>query len=301
MWRSLWALINQTIDEFNRTRTDLLAAALAFHTLLSMAPLIIIAVAMAGVVLGHGPALDEVGLVLKDTLGQNGSNTVKQWVEQASAGGAVASIVGVVLTLWTASHLGSVLRDTLNQLWGIDVYMAEGFKSSIQHYLRRRLFALLVVAASGPLLLIVFASRTLLTAFHSALFRASPWQGLAIQALQIAFSLWIVACVSAVVFRYVPDTRVGWKNVLVGGALTSALFNLGNLVVGLYLGRASVTAAYGAAGSAVVVLLWLNFSAQMFLLGAQFTLVYGRRFGWGLSAAEARERATAETAAPRKG
>lgn len=297
--RLWWRLVLQTFEEFSKARADLLAAALAFHTLLSMAPLIIIAVALAGLILGRGEALAEVTRLLSSTLGSSGATTVSEWVQQASEGGEVASFVGLAIMAWAASRLGSELREALNQLWGIDVFMAEGFRSSIKDYLQRRLFAFIVVLAAAPLLLVVFASRTLLSAFHDALFASSPWRGVAIQAIQLAFSFSIVALTSATVFRYVPDTRIGWKNVLVGGVLTSVLFNIGNVLVGLYLARASVTAAYGAAGSAVVVLLWLYFSAQLFLIGAKFTHVYTRRFGWNLSANEAREVTRAKLEAER--
>jgi membrane protein len=128
-----------------------------------------------------------------------------------------------------------------------------------------------------------------LTHFHSALFSAAGWQGVVVQVLQILASVSIVAGITTVIFRYVPDTRVGWKNALIGGVLTSVVFNAGNVGVGLYLARAAVTAAYGAAGSVVVVLLWLYFSAHMLLVGAEFTQVYSQRYGRGLSPAEDRE------------
>ena len=284
-----WQLLNDTWDEFSKVRGDLLAAALAFHTLLSMAPLIIVAVAIAGIVLGQGAAHAEVTRVLIDTLGAKSAATVNEWVTQASDGGKWASAVGIALMLIAASRLGEQLRSALNQIWQIDVLLAEGFRSTVKDYLQRRIFGFALVAAAGPLLLVVFTSRTLLTGFHGALFGWSPWQGVIIQVLQLLLSLVIVACVSAVVFRYVPDTRVGWRNVLVGGTLTSVLFNIGNALVSLYLARASVTAAYGAAGSLVVVLLWLYFSAQFFLLGASFTRVYAKYFGHGLCPEETEE------------
>lgn len=274
-----WHLANETWDEFSKTRGELLAAALAFHTLLSMAPLIIVAVAIAGLILGQRAAHAEITRVLQDALGAKNAATVNEWVLQASESGEVASAVGIVLTLFTASRFGEHLKNALNQIWLIDVPLAEGFKASVKDYLRRRIFAFGMVAAAGPLLLVVFTSRTLLTGFHTVLFGDAPLQGIVVQALQIMVSLIVVAGVSAAVFRYVPDTRVGWKNVLVGASLTSVLFNIGNALVGLYLGRASVAAAYGAAGSLVVVLLWLYFSAQMFLLGAEFTRVYTQHFG----------------------
>jgi membrane protein len=289
-----WQLINQSLEEFSRGRADLLAAALAFHALLSMAPLIILAVAIAGLVLGEAAAHAEVTRLLQDTLGKPSAQTVNQWVREASESGEVASAVGILLTLFTASRLGETLRSSLNQIDHIDVFMAAGFRSTVEDYVRRRIFAFGVVAASGPLLLLVVLSRMLLIGFHNRLFGSSPWQGVMVQGIQLLLSLSTVAFTTALVLRYVPDTRVGWRNAWVGGALTSVLFNIGNALVGWYLARASVAAAYGAAGSLVVVLLWLYFSAQMFLLGAAFTRVYSQRYGSALTAAEEREVEQAE-------
>lgn len=291
---TVWQLINQSLEEFSKGRADLLAAALAFHALLSMAPLIIVAVAIAGLVLGEVEAKAEVARLLADTLGSRSAETVNQWVTEASESGEVASAVGVALTLFAASRLGETLRSSLNQIDQVDVFMAAGFRSTIEDYLRRRIFAFGVVAASGPLLLVVVLSRTLLTGFHTRLFAASPWQGVMVQGAQLFLSFSTVVLTSTLVFRYVPDTRVGWRNAWVGGLLTSFLFNVGNVLVGWYLARASVTAAYGAAGSLVVVLLWLYFSAQIFLLGAAFTRVYSLRYGSALTETERRDVEIAE-------
>jgi membrane protein len=286
---TIWRLVNQTLEEFSKSRADLLAAALAFHALLSMAPLIILAVAIAGLVLGEASAHAEMTRLLESTLGAKSAETVNTWVSEASESGAVASVVSIVLTLLTASRFGETLRNALNQVGQIDVFMAAGFRSTIADYLKRRVFAFLVVAASGPLLLLMVLSRTLLTGFHTRLFAATPWQGFMVQVAQVVVSLLSVAFTTTLVFRYVPDTRVSWRNAWVGGAFTSILFNVGNALVSWYLARASVTAAYGAAGSLVVVLLWLYFSAQIFLLGAGFTRAYAQRYGSALSESEKRE------------
>ena len=275
--RLVWELISKSIDGFSQHRDDLLAAALAFHALLSIAPLIIVAVAVAGIILGQGTARREVLRLLHDALGSAGAATVNGWVQQASEGGAVASVVGIVLTLYGASRFGTQLQSALNHCWGFDVDLAPSFKSSVRDYLQRKLFSLLVTLAAGPLLLVVFVSRTVLSAFPEKLFAAAPGQGVLMQLLQLGSSWAIVALICAVVFRYVPDGRVAWRHAAVGGAVTSICFNFGNSLVGLYLGRASVAAAYGAAGSLVVVLLWLHFSAQVFLMGAEFTRVYAER------------------------
>jgi membrane protein len=275
--RLLWALVSKSIDGFSQHRDDLLAAALAFHALLSISPLIIVAVAVAGIILGQGAAQREVLHLLNDALGPSGASTVHGWVQQASEGGAVASVVGILLTLFGATRFGAQLQSALNHCWNIDVYPAPSFKSGVRDYAQRQLFSLTIALATGPLLLLVFASRTVLSAFHERLFAAAPGHGVIVQLIQLGSSLVLMALVCTVVFRYVPDVRVAWRHVAVGGAVTSLCFNFGNSLVGLYLGRASVTAAYGAAGSLVVVLLWLYFSAQVFLMGAEFTRVYSER------------------------
>lgn len=269
--RATWAIVSETLDGFSKDRGDLVAAALAYYTLLSIAPLIIIAVAIAGMVLGEGAARLEVARMLTETMGPSAASAVQGWVDQAAAGGGVASVVGLGLVLVAASRLGAQLRNALNQIWNVEVISPRGFRLVVADYVKKRAYAFIVVLASGPLLLMVFVSRALLTGFHHLLFAHSPGAGVVVQALQLALSLSIVALISAGIFRFVPDLRVSWKSAGWGGLLTSLLFNAGNVLVGLYLGRAGVDAAYGAAGSAVVLLLWLQFSAYMFLLGAEFT------------------------------
>jgi membrane protein len=299
-FRVMWELVNRTIERFSRDRGDLLAAALAFYALLSIAPLIIVAIGVASIVLGRGAAEDEVARLLSETLGPRSAGTVNGWVQQASESGEVASIVGIVLTLLAASRFANQLRSALNLIWKIDVYMAESFKASVRDYVQRRVFAFAVTLAAGPLLLVVVASRTVLSALPTSAFGQSAWDSAAAQATQLVFALAAVALISAVVFRHVPDTRIAWKNALVGGAVTSVLFNLGNALVGLYLSKTAAAAAYGAAGSLVVVLLWLHFSAQMFLFGAEFTRVYAERYGSALSAEEQRELVDAQASAVRE-
>lgn len=300
-----YQFIDETLGEYSKDRGDLVAAALAFYTMLSIAPLIIIAVAIAGLVLGRQAARQEVVALMTSTMGAKAAETVNGWVQEASASGGVASVVGFVLLLYTASRLLAQLRVALNQVWNVDVYQAEGFKASATDFLKRRLFAFLLVLASGPILLVVVASHALLSGLSGALFSSSPVEGTIVQVGQFVFSVVLVAIVSGVVFKVVPDTRIGWKAVLRGAVLTSVLFNVGSWLVGLYLGHATVTQTYGAAASAVVVLLWLYFSAQIFLAGAEFTQVYAKHFGRGLTPKEqqqhSRARAAGERAAKRRG
>jgi membrane protein len=281
--------MSETAEGFSRDRADLAAAALAFFTMLSLAPLILIAVGVAGIFLGEAAARTEVQHLLARTMGGIAAGTVDRWVSQAGAGGPFASAVGLGLMVWTASRLARQLRESLNLVWNVDVAAAAGFKAAVQAYVSRRLFAFGVVLASGPLLLLVVISRTALTALEEVLFPRSIFEAGLAEALQICFSVTLVAAVCTLIFRFVPDTRVGWTPCARGGLLTSAAFNAGNYLVGLYLGTAGTSQVYGLAGSLVVVLLWLYYSAQIFLLGAEFTQAYTRHYGRSLNRKERHE------------
>jgi membrane protein len=298
--KQAWRLISDVLDEYSKDRGELLAGALAFYALLSITPLLILSVALAGFVLGQGAARAEIDRLTREMMGPTAADAVLGWVDEAQRSGALASLVGVLLLLLTASRLVNHLRGALNQIWNVDVSLAEGFRATVADYIRRRLFSFAVVLAAGPVLLLVFTSRALLTGLHEALFSSTPLSGAIVQTVQVLFSIGLVWVISAVVYKLVPDTTIAWRSAWMGALLTSLLFNLGNVVVGLYLGRASVAAAYGAAGSAVVLLLWVYFSAQMFLIGAEFTQTYAARFGPGLNPNEQRELSRAQSAGRKK-
>jgi membrane protein len=274
-----WQLLGETASEFSRDRGTLMAAALAFYALLSLAPLAIVAVAVAGVLLGSDSARHEVSVLLAQSMGWRAARIVDGWVSQAVESERLGSIVGIVLVAYTASQLFAQLRDAFNQIWNVEPEQPPGLFASVRHYVRHRLLAFALVFTAGPLLLVVFGSRALLTAFYGAMFATSPVAGWVVQGAHVIVSLAVVMGISALLFKVVPSVRIGWRSVWAGALLTSVVFNIGNLLVGFYLGRASMTDAYGAAGSAVVVLLWLYFSAQMFVFGAEFTQVHHRRFG----------------------
>lgn len=275
-------IVGDTVDGFATQRGDLLAAALAFYALLAIAPIVLIAVAAAGLIFGSGPARAEVSRIMHDTMGNTAAKTVDGWVDQASHTSGVASGIGVLLTLMTASRLVTHLRSAINQMWNVDVKRAEGFKASVRNYLRRRLFGFALVLASGPLLLVVMASRALLSGLHSKVFTSFPLSGALAQIAQLLFSIALVWGLTAIVFRILPDLRIRGGTISIGALLTSLAFNAGTVLIGWYLGRAAVSVTYGAAGSAVAVLIWMYLSAQIFLYGAELTQILSVRFPKGV-------------------
>jgi membrane protein len=277
--RLCYRLLDETLDEYTKDRAELAAGGLAFFTLLSIAPLVLIATAIAGTILGSGSAREAALSFVNQVMGEVAAKTVRGWVEQAAASSGLASVIGFLLVLFAASRLMAQLRIALNQVWNVERKIADNIKHSLRDYLARRFFAFLLVLASGPLLLAVFMSRALLNGFHQSVLSHLPFGSALAELSQIAFSLVIVAAISALAFKFVPDAKISAWPVGVGAGVTSVLFNVGNGLVGLYLGRASVAHAYGVAASLIVVLLWLYFSAQVFLFGAEFTQVYARHRG----------------------
>lgn len=277
-------------EDFSSDRAELAAAALTFYALLSLAPLIVIAVALAGVFINNGAAQESVSQVITETMGDGATETVLGWAAQARENSGVASVVGTLLTLVAASRFTESLRESLNQVWNIEVSRADGFFGTIRLFLQRRLFALALVLASGPLVILVFISRTSLSWIEQQL-GVGEFAGAVISFAYSVLSIVSIAGLCSLAYRFIPDDRAPWWACLQGATLTALLFSGGNYLVSIYLQRAGESATYGVAGSLVVVLLWLYYSAQMFLFGAEFAQVTQR----GL---EARETTRGNLSAP---
>jgi membrane protein len=266
-------LVSTAFENFSNDRGQNAAAALAFFSLLSLAPLILIAVAVAGLLMGEAAAREEMQRLVVQHMGSVAAKTVDGWVSDAVESGGTASVVALGLMLWTATQGTSQLRESLNQVWNVGPPKSGGgFKATVLQYLKRQGLAVGLVLTSGLLLLAAFASRIVLSVIPDVLFAGSPVGTWVAGIFQFLLSLAIVAVASAFVFRFVPDAKVDWNSAFKGGVLTSVLFNIGNLLVGLYLGHVGGSNTYGVAGS-VVVLLWLYYSGQMMLFGAEVTQI----------------------------
>lgn len=276
------ALIREAIDGYITDHGDLLAAALAFYTLFAMAPLALIATVITGFILGRETARAEISTLVSENIGAQGATAVDGLVDAFAASvqrsGVLASLIAGGLTVFAASKLFQQLRRALNQIWNVKEVMIEWTQmSSVWTYVRQRALAFLLVIASAPILLIVFASRALLSGVSDLLFRKAPWAATVVSLAQFAFSVLLVWGVTALLFRYVSDKKLEWSCIRTGAFVTSLISNVGNIGVGLYLGRATPSSTYGAAGSLIVVLLWLKFSTSIFLFGAELTQVYAKR------------------------
>ncbi|WP_373546756.1 YihY/virulence factor BrkB family protein [Chamaesiphon sp.] len=278
-WRSIWRLLKETVNEWQQDKVDRMAAALAYYTLFSIAPLLVIAVAVAGAVFGQEAARGEVVTQIQGLLGKAGAEVVQTALantQNPQAGnGIVPTVISALVLMFGASGVFVQLQDSLNAVWNVEVSSKAGVKAVV----RKRIFSFAMVITIGFILmvsLVVSAGLAAFSAFTNQLFPvlASLWR-----LLNLGISLGTFTFLFALIYKYIPDIKIAWRDVLVGAVFTSVLFSIGKELLGLYLGNGAFGSTYGAAGSLVTVLAWIYYSVQIMLFGAEFTQVYTRKYG----------------------
>jgi len=270
-------LFKQTWKEFGDDKAQRLGAALAYYTVFSIAPLLLIAVAIAGLAFGHQAAQGAIEQQLAGTLGQSTARAVNQMILAASKpkSGALATIIGVVTLLFGAAGVFGQLQDALDTIWNVEKPKTTGFMGLVKD----RFLSMAMVFGIGFLLLVTLVIDTVISAMGKTFGPHIPGGEAVLQIVQLVISFGLVTALFALTFRYLPHIRVAWKDVWPGAAFTSILFVLGKFGLGLYIGKAAVGSAYGAAGSLVIILIWVYWSAQILFFGAEFTQVYARSHG----------------------
>ncbi len=276
---SAWSLLKTTLNEWTEDNATQLAAALAYYTIFSIAPLLVIVVAVAGAVLGGPEAAHEriVGEIEAYLNNPDAALFLGNMIQQSSKPSAsiYASVLSVVVLLYGASGVFGELRSALNKIWDVDPKPMTGIWSRILSHL----IPLLMVLVSGFLLLVSLVVSTFLAG--ATLWIDRWWPGVAgmTQIINFIFFFFITLFVFALIYKYVPDVRIAWRDVWIGAVATALLFSIGRLLISFYLSHSTVTSTYGAAGSLAALLIWIYYSAQVFFLGAEFTQVYGRTLG----------------------
>ncbi len=273
--RKIWALLKKTGIRWLDHNTPRLGAALAYYTVLSMAPLLVVAIGMAGLIFGEKAARGEIVNQVSDLVGSEIGKIVQDLLKSAHQQdhGVAASIFGALTLLIGASAVFGELRDSMNLIWN-----HKDESSGWKGFLRYRLFTFAVVMAVGFLLLVSLVVNTMLAflgKYVGSRFPIPPSLALAVEPL---ISILVTALLFALIYKYIPDVPVKWGDVRIGALFTAILFSAGKSLIGLYLGKASVGSAYGAAGSLVVLLVWVYYSSQVFFFGAEFTKVYAERY-----------------------
>jgi membrane protein len=276
--KAIFNLIKETVTEFQQDRAPRLAAALAYFAVFAIGPLLLISIAIAGFVFGDAAAEGEIVGQIEGAVGAQAAQAIQTVLGAANEPGAgvVATIIGIGTLLLAASGLFNAVKDALNTVWGV---RPEG--GGIMHMVKSRLLAVVMVLAVGfLLLLLLFSSAAIATVSNLfAELLPGPLAGVGLQALQFLVAFGVLTVLFAVIYKVLPDAEIDWRYVWTGAAFTAFLFALGQLAIGIYFGYAGVGGAYGAAGSLVVLLVWVFYSAQIFLFGAEFTQVYARRQG----------------------
>jgi membrane protein len=270
--RSALSFIRRALREFSDDHPFQLSAALSYYTLLSLAPLVLVVVAVAGLVFGREVVQGGVVTQIRGLVGNDGAKVIETVLENATSpkAGILSLVIGVVTLIIGATTVFVQLQDALNQIWNVPVKKPA---SAIWGFIKERLLSLAMVLGVGFLLLVSLM-------VSAALAAVGQWAGgkfalmpALLQVLEVLVSFGVITLLFAMIFKILPDVHLSWRDVWFGAATTSALFTLGKYLIGLYLGRASIGSAYGAAGSIVVLLVWVYYASLIVFFGAELTQV----------------------------
>ena len=274
--RGVWHLVRDTVEGFIDDDALSRGASIAYYTLFSLAPILLIVVALAGLAFGRDAARGALVDQLSGLMGGKSAEALQAMIESASdpKTGMTASLIGILAALITLTGAFGEVQSALNAIW-----KAKSRRSTLSRLMRARLASLGLVVTSGFLLtvsLVVSAALAALSNYLKAVFPAGEF---ALQLADIVISGTLLTGMFAAIYKVLPDTPIAWRDVAIGALVTTGLFEGGKYVIALYIGKSNVASSYGAAGALIILLLWIFYSAQIFLLGAEFTRAFARRYG----------------------
>jgi membrane protein len=273
----MWSLLKDTAASWSNHKAARLGAALAYYSIFSLGPLIVIAVAVAGLTFRQEAVRGEVSVQLQDLLGPAGAQAVNAMLVGASKPmeGMLATALGVGALMFAAVGVVVQLKDALNTVWEVEPPKASG----VWQFVRTYMVSLAAVLSLGFLLLVSLLLTTALAVGGKYIAPYAP--ELAMHALGSVVSFGMITLLFAMMFKWLPDTDVAWRDVWLGATITAALFEIGKLLIGLYIGKQGLESTYGAAASLVVLLIWVYYSSQLVLMGAEFTRIHAKRRALG--------------------
>jgi membrane protein len=272
----MWKLAKEAVLSFITDQALSRGAAIAFYTVTSIAPLLLIVIAIAGLFFGQEAAQGAIVGQLGGLMGQQTAELLQTAITNAAGktSGTLAAIIGVVTLLATASGAFGEIQSALNAIW-----KAKPTGTTVSRLIRARAASIGLVATLGFLLVVSLAVSAALTAFGDRLNAVLPFGEIVVMVLNAVISFGLLAVLFAAIYKVLPDRRLQWRDVIVGAGATALMFMIGKSLIGWYIGSSAVGSAYGAAGSLIVLLLWVYYSVQIFLLGAEFTKAYANRYG----------------------
>lgn len=276
-----WELLKLTFAEWTNDDAFELSAALAFYTIFSIAPVLLIAVGVASFFFAPGTAADRIIGEMGAMIGTQGANAVKQVIESSRGfgKGVWAVSVGIITLITGATAVFGELQSALNRMWDVQ---AKPDRGVILSFIVDRLRSFAIAVCVGFLLLVSLVISAAISGLQDYLNQWLPGIPWVWQTANSVSSFLVIAVLFAMIYKFLPDVVIAWKDVWIGAAVTAVLFSGGKYAIGIYLGRTATTSAFGAAGSLVVLLFWVYYSALISFLGAEFTQVYARRYGPGI-------------------
>jgi membrane protein len=276
MFSAAWKMLKETVLAFINDEALSRGAAIAFYTVTSIAPVLLIVIAVAGLAFGREAAQNAIVGQLSDLMGQQTAEVIQTAVASAASksSGILATIVGIVVLLVTASGVFGEMQAALNAIW-----KAKPEGTTVSRLIRARAASLGLVVSLGFLLMVSLVVSTALTAFGNYLDSILPFGKLILTVLNGAVSLILISFLFATIYKVLPDRDLEWRDVVVGAVVTGVLFTIGKSLISWYIGSSAVASSFGAAGALIVLLLWVYYSAQIFLIGAEFTKVYANSHG----------------------
>jgi membrane protein len=268
-----WGLIREAVSDWVEDNAPRMGAALAFYSILSLAPLLLIALAIAGLFFDQADARGQLIAQVRELIGVEGSKAVEAMLtNETGTGRGIAAVLGIATLIFGASGVFGELQSSMNAVWDV-----RPKATGIWEMIRARFLSFAMVLGTGFLLLISLIMSTVIAGFHKRLSGAMPqfewlWQG-----LSVLVTLTIVTLLFAMIYKFLPDAKVPWRDVWLGAIITAVLFAVGKIAIGLYLGKSGLASSYGAAGSLVVLIVWVYYSAQILLFGAEITHAMSQR------------------------
>jgi membrane protein len=277
----IWALVKNTFDAWSDDNVPRLGASLAYYTALSLAPLIVVVLAIAGLAFGPDAVRGQLVWQIQDTVGYDGAKTIQQLIQTAykPASGIIATVLGLLTLFFGATSVVMELTDALNTIWHVPVDPSQTGIKNVFRLMRQRFVSFAMIVGVGFLLLVSLVVSAWLSAMGRFFNNLLPVSEPILHLVYLIISFTVVTMMFAVIYKVLPAVHLEWSDVAIGAAVTSLLFTLGKLLLGLYLGKSSLASTYGAAGSFVIVLVWVYYSAQIFFLGAEFTRIYTQQLG----------------------
>lgn len=279
MLKTLWTVTCSAAEAFIEDNALSRGAAIAFYAITSVGPVLLIIVAVAGLFFGEAAAQGALMGKLSQAMGPQSAGFLQMAIGKASdhQSGIIATVIGFVSLVITASGVFGEMQTALNAIW-----RASPAGSTVTKLIKARLTSLSLVVTLGFLLLVSLVIGAAVEAVGEALNRILPFADTLLRLLNFAVSLALLAAIFAAIYKILPDTHLEWRDTIVGAFVTALLITIGKMAIGIYLGRLGIASAYGAAGSVLASLLWVYYSAQIFLFGAEFTRAYATAHGRGM-------------------